>query len=127
MSLILQDSGSGLWQVTVNDFGVLSVTSVGSGTPNTVDLNDSGNTTSWLLGVSTIGVLTTTSIAFNAGYSKSYALVSISGLTTWLINVTNFGDIGTSQYIPLASGIGGSQIMVGRLRSSRPVGSDFIA
>jgi hypothetical protein len=96
LSLVLQDSGSALWQVTIDDNGDLHVASVASGTPVTVNLNDATNAASFLLGVTTLGALETTSITFNAGYSKSLAINSSTEQTSWNIGVTLPGAIKTT-------------------------------
>lgn len=95
-SFILQDSSSALWQVTVDDSGILHTTSVGSGTPSTVKLNDPLNDSSWQLGVSTTGLLTTTSISLSAN-PNFLALASLSGVTNWNIGVSQIGLITTTQ------------------------------
>ena len=106
MSFILQDSGSQLWTVSIDDSGVLHTATVGSGTPVTIDLNNAGNTTSWLVGITTLGELTATSISF-ASYPTTYAVTSISGNTHWNLGITTVGDMKTAQVTVTAAAIGG--------------------
>lgn len=93
MSFILQDSSSGLWQVDVDDNGDVRTTSVGSGSPITLNLNDPGGTTSWSVGVTTIGQLTTTSVTFNAANKKEFTVVSNTGKSTWFLKIHSNGDL----------------------------------
>jgi hypothetical protein len=59
--LILEDSSGNLWSVTVSSTGLLQRTSLGPGTTPPTYLNDIiTRTTSWLVGITTSGDLTTT-------------------------------------------------------------------
>jgi hypothetical protein len=95
MSFILQDSSSNLWNVTISDIGVLDTASVGSGSPNTINLNSTGSL-SWLLGVTTVGTLETTSVTFNSGYATLLTMASATGLTSWSIGVLPTGALFTT-------------------------------
>lgn len=88
VTLILQDSNSALWQVTVDDNGALHVVSVSSGAPLNLQLNDSTNATSWQMGVSTLGALMATLITLNTGLPKTLAMESPTEKTSWNIGVT---------------------------------------
>jgi hypothetical protein len=111
MLLILQDSGSALWQVTVDDNGLLGTTSVPSGTFTTLVLDDPGLSTSWTVGVSTIGVLTTTSTTFGATNPIYVQLVSSSTLTLWSLGVSAVGQLTTQPALALEE-FSGSPILV---------------
>src|SRR5258708_6303793 len=63
--ITLKDANNQLWNVTVLDTGLLQTAAVGSGTAQTLILNDPGNTTTWQISVTIGGLLTTTSLAFS--------------------------------------------------------------
>lgn len=100
--ITLADSGGGLWQVTVDDAGLLNTVSVTSGTAQTVKLNDSTLAATWRLGVTTGGLLTTTSIALDATQSTTYAMQSSQW--NWNLGVTLGGNLTTTQLNYIARG-----------------------
>ena len=65
-NVTLQDSGGNLWALYTGANGILNTQSLGPGSASNVFLNDPGNTTSWQLGVTTAGIVITTSVTFNA-------------------------------------------------------------
>jgi hypothetical protein len=67
-AFVLQDAAGGLWLVGVQDNGFLVTTSVTVGTPITVILNDSQQTTSWRLFVTTTGWLMDSQVLFLPTY-----------------------------------------------------------
>lgn len=95
-NIILADSSARLWKVYVDDSGLLHTQSVASGAPQTIFLNDSTNTTSWQLGVTTLGLLTTTSVALKAWHQMQFQLISQSGATAWELSVDINGDLATA-------------------------------
>lgn len=118
-SIILQDSSTQLWSLTVNDTGILSTTAVAIGTPVTLILDDPSDAASWQIGVAVGGLLTTTSIPFGA-YPQNFTLTSTTTITIWNIGVTFTGSITTAPYVvtfPL-SGLGDAV----QYRLEEPVG-----
>lgn len=106
MSFILQDSGSGLWQIDVTDSGILNSTSVGSGSPIVLKLNDPGNSSSWQIGITTGGLLTTTSISLGA-FPTTFSIVSDTTNTTWNLGLTSLGILNTTLSNNSGGGSGG--------------------
>ena len=101
----LQDSGLVLWSVTVTDAGLLQSTPGSTGAVVPIILNNPGNTVSWQLGITTLGLLTTTSVAFNAANPTQIQMFSITGTTAWYLGVTTLGLLTTSQnFTALARG-----------------------
>jgi len=92
-SLILQDSNSVLWSVTIDDNGVLHTATVTYGNLSTLTLDDAGLTTSWIVGVSIAGALTTTSTTFSGANPTGFIIKSPSYL--WTIGVTSAGALTT--------------------------------
>lgn len=95
-SIILQDSLGNLWQVTVLDSGLLDRNIVTSGTAQTVFLNDTSNAKTWLLGINTVGQLTTTAQVFDPTKPQSYPLVSVSGHMQYLLQIIPLDNLQTS-------------------------------
>lgn len=96
LSFVLKDSSNNLWQLSVNDSGILSTTSVLSGyTGVNLSLNDIVNN-SWLVGVTTSGLLTTTPIALG-GYTQSVLLLSADETSAWALSITTGGLLVTTQ------------------------------
>lgn len=94
--MILQDSVSVFWQVTVDGLGRLVTTLVGAGPADVVKLSASGF--SWQVGITTGGLLTTTAISFDASYPTIAALDGI-----WILDVTAGGLLETSLSIGATS------------------------
>jgi len=92
--LTLKDANNISWGVTVLDNGNLQMTSGSLGASQTIFLN-SGATT-WQLGVSITGLLTTTSVAFNAANPSFIPMVSVSGTKAWDLGVTVVGLLTTT-------------------------------
>lgn len=88
--LQLVDANGILWQVNVDSNGILSTTKLSAGSSPQVFVNDPAGTTSWLLGVTTGGVLTTTQVTFNR---TNFASVPVSSVFS--IFVTSAGIIQT--------------------------------
>lgn len=90
--IILQAPDSSLWAVTVDDNGGLFTTSVVSGTPTTVVLNDPADASfSWKLIVATGGILKTQSTAYQPSTATSFPINSEISSIPWSLNVTNDG------------------------------------
>lgn len=96
-AIILEDSSTQLWQLTVDDSGLLHSATIGSGTVNTVILNDPSYSASWQLGITTGGLLTTTSVSFSEAYPIDFTLTSHTGMTIWNLGVTLIGLLTTTQ------------------------------
>lgn len=96
--MLLADANGVIWALTVNDDGTLSI-SVSFGAPSTLILNDPGNTTSWQIGVTIGGLLTTTAVLFKATNPVFAALVSsgvqLGGSINYQLQVTNAGALQT--------------------------------
>lgn len=91
----LADANGGLWRVGINDVGSLTTTSVSSGSTATIYLNDPTKTTSWLLGVTTLGALTIVAAALVPAYQTVYQMVSYTGVSLFDVGVTNIGVLQT--------------------------------
>lgn len=103
----LQDSNGIFWAITVDDNGRIRTTKVPTTTTTAVFLNDPSNARSWQLSVDILGRLTTNAVTFNAAYSKTLSLISVTGLTSWNLGVTLAGLLTTteaSQAIFVSSG-----------------------
>ncbi|MFA5132936.1 MAG: hypothetical protein WC444_06445 [Candidatus Paceibacterota bacterium] len=90
-SVTLADSSDALWTVSVNTSGVLSTTSVLTGTTQTIIL--SGPTTFWSLSVDTSGVLSATTSATTTANTVVLADSSSMG---WSVTADDSGVILTS-------------------------------
>lgn len=89
-SFILKDSGNVLWEITIDDSGLLHSTVVSSGTPSTILLND--NTVaaqSWRLGITTGGLLTTTLVASSFSYAFFFDMGTTPGNKSWKLSVAS--------------------------------------
>jgi hypothetical protein len=95
IAFTLQDSSLGKWDVSVTDAGVLQTTGASVNPATTVFLDDPTFTTSWQLGVTTLGLLTTTAVAAG-GYPSFFQALSSTGISTWRIGVTLLGNLTTS-------------------------------
>lgn len=91
----LADANGGLWRVGINDVGSLTTTSVSSGSVATIYLNDPTKTTSWLLGITTLGALTIVAAALVPAYQAVYQMVSYTGVSLFDVGVTNLGVLQT--------------------------------
>jgi len=100
---LLQDSGGGFWSITVDDSGLLHSTKVSGGTLAPVLINDPSNATTWQIGITTGGLLTTMGISFSVN-STFILLISPTRNTAWNFQVTSAGLISTSpaEYFSLA-------------------------
>jgi hypothetical protein len=98
--IILKDSSSQLWLVTVDDSGLLHTATVLVGTVTPLFLNDPTEEASWQVGVTTLGELTTTSVTFNASYPVAQYMISASLASSWNLTVSLSGLLGTSYQGP---------------------------
>lgn len=89
-SIILQDASTADWLVTVDDKAILHSAST-IGTPSaTIVLNDTViPATSWQLGINTTGLLTLTSVAFNASNPSTIWMSSTPSNLVVGISVSN--------------------------------------
>lgn len=92
--LTLKDANNVLWGVTVLDNGNLQTTAGSLGPAQTIFLNVGAAT--WQLGITITGLLTTTSVAFNAANPTFIVMVSADSLTAWNLGVTAAGLLTTS-------------------------------
>ena len=101
--MILQDSGNNFWSITVDDSGLLHSTQVGAGVVTPVLVNDPSNATTWQIGITTGGLLTTTSVSLSLN-PTFILLISATRNTAWNFQVTSQGLITTSpsEYFSLA-------------------------
>jgi len=85
----LVDSASITWAVQILDSGLFQSTNMGNtGSPgNQVFLNDPTLSTTWQLGVNTIGQLTLTQVPMNLTIGTSFPMISETGLTQWSITL----------------------------------------
>jgi hypothetical protein len=90
VAFTLQDSGLVKWDVTVTDAGILQTTKPSVNPATTVFLDDPSFATSWQVGITTLGALTTTAIGAG-GYPAAINTGSITGLTNWNIGITSIG------------------------------------
>jgi hypothetical protein len=90
----LQDGAGGIWLVTVNNSGQLQTTATTGGFITPV-FDDGAGSVSWLLGVQTNGLLTTTSWPFSASYPSLWWTGSFDATTTWGIGVLKNGQLFT--------------------------------
>lgn len=95
IAFTLQDSTLVKWDVSVTDTGALQTVGGSINPVTVVKLNDPTLATSWQIGITTLGQLTTTSI-INAGYPSVLLTPSITGFTSWDIGVTSLGALTTS-------------------------------
>lgn len=119
MPIVLQDSSGNVWSFGANDAnGQIIETSVGPGAVPSLYLNDLvSDSTSWRLGVTTLGNITATSVPFDASYpsfynlSANYALLILANgeyqtsSSTYLSasSPQTRAIVSTSQIIPLTS------------------------
>lgn len=79
MSLTLQDSFGILWKVSANSLGQITVTQGSVGTTPQVIINDPNEIASWIIGITTAGVLTVTSTTLGA-YPTQFSLSNVFNL-----------------------------------------------
>ena len=89
-SFDLTDSSGYLWAITVTDDGHRQETRGSMGSSAAIYMNDSGNTTSWLIGINTLGQMNTTPVSFSAAYPSSIYLRSVDGVV-WVFGVDSTG------------------------------------
>jgi hypothetical protein len=99
--IYINDSNGNTWQIGVSDAGILSSTQVGQQSPAAIYLNDyATNTTSWLLTVSTSGIIgTQQQVTYNAAYPVSQGLSSPSGYS-FDLQVNSSGVLSTVSFEP---------------------------
>jgi hypothetical protein len=96
ITITLRDSALALWTVNVNNNGTLNQTPGSANAFQTIVLNNSANTVSWQLGVTTLGILTTTSVAFNAANPQSFLMISLDGTKAFQLGVSTAGALLTA-------------------------------
>lgn len=107
LSFVLKDAVNNLWQLSVDNSGILSTTLVVSGfTGTNLSINDSSNN-SWLVGVTTGGLLTTTPIALG-GYAQAQLFLSPDETSAWTLSITTGGLLVTTQVQIFAAVINGT-------------------
>jgi hypothetical protein len=91
----LADSTTAQWLMTINSLGLIQTAPTSGGVPGALFLNDPGNTTSWQIIVSTLGVLQVIPAPFNPAYPLSLAMNSTPNPPTngFTLTVTTFGLI----------------------------------
>jgi len=80
--IYLQDSSGVIWSVQINDLGTTYIRVSGAiGTPETIILNDNvTGTTSWLLSITTGGVIFATSVPFLNTYPQTFPMATQASL-----------------------------------------------
>lgn len=94
-SITLADANGVPWSITVTDVGLISVQQIRLHPPQTLFLNDPGDTTAWQVVVSTLGILDTIPVAFNSGYPDALPFVSQGGGKNFVLQVTTLGVLTT--------------------------------
>ncbi len=94
--ITLQDSNSVIWQVGVDENLQLIRYVFPSGTPQSIILNDTTNTSSWIVGINTLGELTATATTFSA-YPTTFPLVNVTGTKNAIIQIEVVGIQGLLQ------------------------------
>jgi hypothetical protein len=98
--IYINDSGGNTWQIGVSDSGILSSLSVATQSPAAIYLNDyATNTTTWLLTITTSGIIGTQQATYNASYPVSQGLSSPSGYSVDL-QVSSSGVLSTVSFEP---------------------------
>jgi predicted secreted protein len=98
--IYINDSGNNTWQVGVSDAGILSSLSVAQQSPAAIYLNDYGtNTTSWLLTITTSGIIGTSQVTYNAAYPTGQGLISPGGYA-FNLQVNSSGILRTTAFQP---------------------------
>src|SRR5215469_160081 len=90
----LNDSSLNQWLMTIDSIGLLHTAPTSGGTPGFLFLNDPGNTTSWQIVVSTLGVLQVVPVSLGA-YPTSLQMNSTPNPPSngFALTVTTFGLI----------------------------------
>lgn len=97
-SFTLRDSSGNAWALTIDNSGFLYTSLSGIGPTKSLILNDPTNATSWQIGITSAGQLTTTPVALGS-YPISLALnstvlVAVTQATTpWATTITNLPAI----------------------------------
>jgi hypothetical protein len=94
--ILLADANGVVWNFAVQDDGNLRTDAVGNTTFQTLILNDPGNTTTWGIGVTTGGLLTTTALTFSASNPTSKTMNSFGGTLQWSLTVDSGGMLSTT-------------------------------
>jgi hypothetical protein len=89
----LTDSNSNNWDVFSTDAGNLESFSNSISVPTPITLNDPSNSASWQLGITTTGLLTTTSVPFSATNQQALTILSITDTTILSVGVTLAGQL----------------------------------
>lgn len=91
-TITLKDANNQLWNLTVLDNGTLQTVAVGSGTPQTLILNDAANAHTWQVGITITGTPTTTALALST--NPTTVAMNSSGFF-WNVQVTAAGLLQT--------------------------------
>ena len=113
MAIILVDSSSNHWIITIDDSGELHYAPTAAPASLPINLNDPTNSVSWQLGITTDPKLKTLPITFNASYPQAFPLVSNTELSVWNLGVTTAGELTAfeeSSVIVGPSLVSGSQV-----------------
>jgi hypothetical protein len=103
--ILINDSGAGTWQVLIDNNKILWTSPSPAASPSTVTLTDyTSGTTSWQLGITTSGTLTTTSETFNPAYPVGIALISPNG-SFYALGVDSNGLLNTFAAPPPTFGV----------------------
>lgn len=88
-SYILQATDGGLWQLSLSDSGILQTDKILTGTPDSLFLNDiTTPTTTWQLGVTNGGLITTTAVAYDSTQPSAIYIASNATGIPFNIKVT---------------------------------------
>jgi hypothetical protein len=99
-AIVLQSANGNLWQLSVNDAGLLTTTQVsGLAVSAAIKLNDSALATTWQLGVTNVGLLTMTSIVRDITQPTIFPILSATKLSIWNLGVLSSGLMTTTQAI----------------------------
>jgi hypothetical protein len=94
INFLMQDPAGNIWALGVSNIGVLTTApSIGMG--QVLLLNGTDNNTSWLITISSVGVLVATKTTFNPYYPQSLMLSSPNGSAYWNLQISNIGVLQT--------------------------------
>ena len=98
--IVLQDAGLNFWQWGVTTEGQMGTPTLGGTAVQNNFINDPSGVASWQLTISRQGAVTSTSVALNSAYPRSFNLTDPRGLT-WPVRITVQGQI----YVAASAGI----------------------
>lgn len=115
---VLQDTNGILWYLGVDSVGRIKVTSVVGATSTLISINDSNNSTTWQLTISTTGRLITTSATLNPVYTTFVPLLDPNAVF-YALTDTTLGILQThatdSVWVPNGFGAGRDNSVIGAL------------